>query len=242
MQHWDIAEKSFVATSTGGAPVGKSGWARRSDTKLPVKACCFSSCNAGVPWPFRLVADVGKKLCKRIVERVGSRSFTASLVTLWQSLCGVIRLKREVDAWDQQRCLALIPYPEEVSDFRGFRPVSALLQESAGLRFPSWTAVWSLEWSAASSFEAGDTCSKEPIILLLPIRDISGVCTCKFIIFGPFWFQLRFLHAGEIKHRKHLGCVDARQNKGVFCVQPDKFRALGEQSESDWIPPFFGMS
>ena len=99
------------------------------------EACCFSSCNSGVPWPFRLVADVGKKLCKRIVERVGSRSFTASLVTLWQSLCGVIRLKREVDAWDQQRCLALIPYPEEVSDFRGFRPVSALLQESAGLRF-----------------------------------------------------------------------------------------------------------
>ena len=60
------------------------------------------------------------------------------------------------------------------------------------LKVPSWTAVWSLEWSAASSFEAGDTCSKEPIILLLPISDISGVCTCKFIVFGPFWFQLRF--------------------------------------------------
>ena len=107
------------------------------------------------------------------------------------------------------------------------------------LKVPSWTAAWSLEWSAASSFEAGDTCSKEPIILLLPISDISGVRTCKFIIFGPFWFQLRF-STGEIKHRKHLGCVDARQNKGVFCVQPDKFRALGEQSESEWIPLFLG--
>ena len=127
-----------------------------------------------------------------ISRRWGSRSFTASLVTLWQSLCGVIRLKREVDAWDQQRCLALIPYPEEVSDFRGFRPVSALLPRVCRLKVPSWTAVWSLEWSAASSFEAGDTCSKEPIILLLPISDISGVCTCKFIVFGPFWFQLRF--------------------------------------------------
>ena len=107
------------------------------------------------------------------------------------------------------------------------------------LKIPSWTAVWSLEWSAASSFEAGDTCSKEPIILLLPIRDISGVCTCKFIIFGPFWFQLRF-STGEIKHRKHLGCVDARQNKGVFAYNLTNSEPWGNKVNQIEFPLFLG--
>ena len=66
---------------------------------------------------------------RKIVDIIGNRFFTQSMVILCQALVSVLRLRRETDTWSMDRAMALMPLEHEISQFYGFRPIASLLAD-----------------------------------------------------------------------------------------------------------------
>lgn len=110
---------------------------------------------------------------KKVVDILGNRLLTRSMLVLCQALASVLRLRSETDTWSTERAMALMPLEHEISSFYGSRPIGSLLADRGPLAMQI-SALHDLIFEQLRELELGDE-REWYMDLLESVQDVSSV-------------------------------------------------------------------